>query len=124
MTITYPRTKPAGAARWGDRMRRRGELAQRRAARWLAAYSIDMLRISLGVVFLAFGALKFFPGISPAEELAVRTIETLTLGVVPGAAALLLTAIVESVVGLTLVTGKLLRTGLALLGVSLIGIMS
>jgi putative oxidoreductase len=126
MAITYPRIKPAdsAAARWAERKRRRGERAQQCAALWLAAHSVDMLRISLGVVFLAFGALKFFPGVSPAEDLAVRTVEALTLGVVPGAAALLLTAMMECFVGLTLLTGKLLRTGLAVLGVSLIGIMS
>jgi putative oxidoreductase len=117
MTITYSRTKP-------ESVRLRVEQVQRRAVRWLAAYSVDVLRVSLGVVFLVFGALKFFPGLSPAEELAERTIETLTLGVVPGPAALLLTAVMESFVGLTLVTGRLLRTGLAVLGVSLIGIMS
>ncbi len=91
---------------------------------WLGRQSIDILRISLGLVFLAFGVLKFFPGASPAEALVIRTIDTLTLGVISGQAALLLTAVLECFIGLTLVTGKLLRTGLLVLGFSLVGIMS
>ncbi|GAA1607861.1 hypothetical protein GCM10009789_72860 [Kribbella sancticallisti] len=91
---------------------------------WLGRHSIDILRISLGLVFLAFGALKFFPGASPAEALVIRTIDTLTLGVISGQAALLLTAVLECFIGITLITGKLLRTGLLVLGFSLVGIMS
>jgi uncharacterized membrane protein YkgB len=75
-------------------------------------------------VFLGFGALEFVPGLSPAAGLAARTVETLTFGLVPGGAALLLTAVMECAVGLALVTGRLLRTGLAVLGVSLVGILS
>jgi hypothetical protein len=41
----------------------------------LARIAIPTLRIALGIVFLWFGALKFFPGASPAEALAARTIE-------------------------------------------------
>ena len=52
---------------------------------WLARWSIPLARVALGVVFVWFGGLKFFPGLSPAQELAGRTIETLTLGIVePG----------------------------------------
>lgn len=105
----------------------RGGLArrvERFAVRRLSAYSVAALRISLGLVFLGFGALKFVPGLSPAAGLATRTVETLTLGLVPGGAALLLTAGMECAVGLALVTGRLLRTGLAVLGVSLVGILS
>lgn len=90
----------------------------------LARHSIGLLRISLGVVFLAFGALKFAPGASPAAELAVRTLDTLSLGVLSGEAALLTTAIAECFIGITLVTGKLLRVGLVVLGGSLVAIMS
>lgn len=100
------------------------ERAQQTASRWLSKYAIDALRVSLGLVFLAFGVLKFFPGMSPAEDLAIRTVETLTLGIVPGSAALVFTAIMECFVGLTLLSGKRLRTGLAVLGISLVGIMA
>ncbi len=40
-----------------------------RITRWMARYSLDILRFALGVIFIWFGALKFFPGLSPAEEL-------------------------------------------------------
>ncbi len=41
---------------------------------WMARYSLDVLRFGLGVIFVWFGALKFFPGLSPAEELVRNTI--------------------------------------------------
>jgi uncharacterized membrane protein YkgB len=49
----------------------------------MARHGITLLRVSLGVVFLWFGVLKFFPGLSPAQSLAARTIHTLTFGMVP-----------------------------------------
>lgn len=45
-----------------------------RITHWMARYSLDILRFALGVVFIWFGALKFFPGLSPAEELVRNTI--------------------------------------------------
>ncbi|MEI8408408.1 MULTISPECIES: DoxX family protein [unclassified Kribbella] len=95
-----------------------------RIADALGRHSVDILRVSLGLVFLGFGVLKFFPGASPAEALVMRTIDTLTLGVIDGRNAVLLTALMECFIGLTLVTGKFLRTGLLVLGFSLVGIMS
>jgi putative oxidoreductase len=100
------------------------ETANRRAADWLARHSIDVLRVSLGVVFLGFGVLKFFPGLSPAESLVVRTLDTLSFGLLPGSAALILTAISECFIGITLITGRLLKTGLVVLAFSMIGILS
>ena len=50
---------------------------------WMARYGV----VTLGVVFLWFGVLKFFPGLSPAQTLAVETIDVLTLGLVPGGSA-------------------------------------
>lgn len=41
--------------------------------RWMADYSLKILRFGLGVIFIWFGALKFFPGLSPAEELVRNT---------------------------------------------------
>ncbi|ONI68750.1 DoxX family protein [Kribbella sp. ALI-6-A] len=91
---------------------------------WLGQRSVDILRISLGLIFLGFGLLKFFPGASPAEALVMRTLDTLTLGVVEGRNAVLLTALMECFIGLTLITGRFLRTGLLVLGMALVGIMS
>ncbi|NEE00004.1 DoxX family protein [Phytoactinopolyspora halotolerans] len=94
-----------------------------RGTGWLAHHSITLLRVSLGLVFLAFGAIKL-AGVSPAEDLAVRTVDTLTLGMVSGDAALLMTALVEMAIGVTLTTGRMLKTGLVILGGSLVAIMS
>ena len=100
------------------------DTAVTRLAALLNAHSITVLRISLGLVFLVFASFKFVPGLSPAEDLAVATIEKLTFGMVTGASALLLTAITETVIGLTLLTGRFLRFGLVVLAGALVGIMS
>ena len=41
---------------------------------WMAKYSLPALRFGLGLIFVWFGALKFVPGLSPAEELVRNTI--------------------------------------------------
>jgi putative oxidoreductase len=94
------------------------------AAGWLSRYSVAVLRVSLGIVFFAFGVLKFFPGASPAEALVERTIDTLTLGIVHGRTAVLITAVMECFIGLTLVSGKFVRLGLVVLAGAMVGIMS
>src|SRR6478752_5875065 len=43
---------------------------------------IILLRISIGVIYLWFGLLKFFPHLSPAEDLAKETIRILTFGLI------------------------------------------
>jgi putative oxidoreductase len=92
--------------------------------RLLARYSVELLRISLGLVFLGFGGLKFFPGLSPAADLAGETMEKLTLGLIPSGVGIVLVAMVETAIGFFLITGKYLRLGLALLGVAMVGILS
>jgi uncharacterized membrane protein YkgB len=88
------------------------------ATGWLAAHSITALRVSLGLVFLGFGALKFVPGASPAEALVIRTFDTLSLGLVSGTTA------VETFIGLTLLTGVGLLPGLVVMAGVMPGIMS
>lgn len=90
----------------------------------LAAHSVTALRMSLGLVFLAFAAVKYVAGASPAEDLAVATVTQLTFGVVAGSDALLLTALTETVIGLTLLTGRFVRLGLVVLAGAMMGIMS
>ena len=41
---------------------------------WLSKNGVHFLRVGLGIVFLWFGALKLFPGMSPAEGLIERTV--------------------------------------------------
>ena len=92
--------------------------------RGLARHSMPVLRISLGLVFLGFGFLKFFPGLSPAEDLAEDTMSRLTFGYIPGGIGLILVAAMETAIGLCLVTGRYLRVGVGLLGLAMIGVLS
>ena len=70
----------------------------------MARYGLLLLRISLGVVFLWFGALKFFPGLSPAHDLASRTIEALSLGTVHTNVSIPILAAWECLIGLGLLS--------------------
>jgi uncharacterized membrane protein YphA (DoxX/SURF4 family) len=94
------------------------------AAQLLARHSIDLLRISLGLVFFGFGVLKFFPGVSPAEGLAADTFTILTFGLVPHGVAMVLIAALETTIGLLLLSGRGLRLAIALLVVQMVGILS
>jgi uncharacterized membrane protein YphA (DoxX/SURF4 family) len=80
-----------------------------------------LLRVSLGIVFLWFGALKFFPNLSPAEALATRTIEVLTFGLVQPSLSLPILAAWECLIGLGLITGKFLRATILLLLLQMLG---
>lgn len=96
--------------------------------RWLVLRSILILRVSLGAVFLAFGLLKYIPGVSPAENLALTTLHLLTFGiigdVIPYFLGLIAIATMECLIGLSLVTGLGLRAALYLLVFQLLGILS
>lgn len=91
---------------------------------WLGRHGITILRVGLGVVFLWFGLLKFFPGASPAQDLAGRTIEILTFGVIPPATSLVILAAWESVIGLGLISGWFLRATLLLLITQMLGTLT
>jgi uncharacterized membrane protein YkgB len=77
---------------------------------WMARVGIKFLRIGLGIVFFWFGILKFFPGVSPAEELVRNTIYFLD----PNTFVPILAAW-ETLIGLGLITGKFIRLTLLLL---------
>ena len=91
---------------------------------FLQRWSIPALRVALGAVFVAFGVLKFFPGASPLEPLVEATWGVLTFGVVGGQLALILTAVIETVAGLALISGVFARFGLVMLAVAFVGILS
>jgi uncharacterized membrane protein YphA (DoxX/SURF4 family) len=92
-----------------------------RITRTMADHGLLLLRIALGIVFLWFGALKLVPGLSPAEGLAGKTIEVLSLGIVPAATAVPVLGVWESVIGLGLLTGIWMRAVLLLLFVQMLG---
>jgi len=95
-----------------------------RVTLWMARHGPRLLRISLGVVFLWFGALKFVPGLSAADDLAGRTIETLTLGILkPGVSRPILAAW-ETLIGLGLISGVWLRATLLLLALQMAGTLT
>ena len=93
----------------------------RRITGWMAAHGVFVLRIALGIVFFWFGALKLVPGLSPAEDLAGRTIEQLTFGLVPASVALPVLALWEVAIGLGLLLGRWMRVTLLLLFVQMAG---
>lgn len=70
---------------------------------------ITILRIVLGINFLWFGMLKFFPSLSPAEELATITIDWMFQGFIPANISIKLLAMWEILVGIGLIFGILLK---------------
>ena len=77
---------------------------------WMANYGLLILRISLGIVFFWFGVLKFFKGLSPAEDLVRNTVYFVNPDLfLPVLAAW------ESIIGIGLITGKFLRVTILLL---------
>lgn len=95
-----------------------------RITHWMARYGVVTLRVALGVVFLWFGVLKFFPDLSPAQTLAVKTIDVLTFGLLPGTVSLVLLATLECAIGLGLISGRLMRLTLLLLAFQMVGAAS
>ena len=92
-----------------------------RLTRWMARHGVAYLRISLGAVFLWFGVLKFFPGMSPAEDLAADTIARMSFGLVAGRGAVVTVAALETLIGAGLVAGVALRLTLLLLWLQMAG---
>jgi uncharacterized membrane protein YkgB len=88
---------------------------------WMAKRAVSFARVSLGIVFVWFGALKFVPDLSPAEDLASRTLEKLGSGVVPPSIALKILATWETLIGVGLLVRRYLRLTLLLLWVQLLG---
>ena len=63
-----------------------------------------ILSMSIGILYLWFGTLKFFPDQSPAEDLAKNTISVLTFNQIPPNVSIVLLAIWETLVGVLLIT--------------------
>ncbi|WP_344260499.1 DoxX family membrane protein [Streptomyces sodiiphilus] len=84
-------------------------------------HSLTVLRVSVGILFLWFGALKLIPGTSAAEDLATRTMSALTFHHVPADVSRPLLGMMEILIGTGLVTGLLLRLTLAVFLVHMSG---
>jgi uncharacterized membrane protein YphA (DoxX/SURF4 family) len=112
LTTATPRRAPGDRA---GRLASLGHDATARLTHWIASYSVVLLRLSLGGIFFWFGLLKFFPALSPAEALATRTLDMLTLGYLAPQLAMPLLALWETVIGLGLLLGLCPSLTLALL---------
>ncbi|MEQ9309034.1 MAG: DoxX family protein [Balneolaceae bacterium] len=77
---------------------------------WMAKYGLLIMRIGLGIIFLWFGALKYFPGLSPAEELVKNTVYF-----ADPALFIPVLATWEVLIGVGLIAGKYMRITLLLL---------
>jgi uncharacterized membrane protein YphA (DoxX/SURF4 family) len=95
--------------------------AEVRITNWMASYSVVLVRLSLGCLFVWFGVLKFFPNVSPAEGLATRTLAILTLGSLPPHLAMYLLALWETTIGLGVLLGVCPYGILALLFLHMLG---
>jgi putative oxidoreductase len=96
--------------------------------RWVMRYSMTALRISMGLVALGFGVLKYFPGVSPAQDLVLTLVRTVTFGlvpaVVPDSVVMIAVATLECVIGVGLILGRRLRTVVHLTALWVMGILS
>jgi uncharacterized membrane protein YkgB len=95
-----------------------------RITAWMARHGLTFLRVSVGISFLWFGALKFFPGLSPAHELAIRTIDRLAFGLVAPEVSIIILATLEVVIGLGLLLRAFLRLTLLLLFLQMVGTLT
>ncbi|MER5770876.1 DoxX family protein [Streptomyces sp. NPDC001985] len=104
--------------------RRRAAPALSTALSRYRPHSTTILRVSVGLVFIWFGLMKFIPEASPAQDVATRTMDVLSFGLVPAEATRPLLALFETAIGVGLVTGVLLRVALAAFFVHMAGVFS
>lgn len=90
----------------------------------LVRHSITALRVTVGAVFLGFGALKFFPGVSPAEGLSIKTFDLLTFGLIPWRVSIVAIAALECFIGICLLANRWMRGAVWLLGIEFVGILA
>jgi uncharacterized membrane protein YkgB len=74
-----------------------------KATTWFTQNAMNLLRISIGIIYVWFGALKFFPNLSPADQLAKDTIYLITFGLIPNDISILLLALWETALGIVLI---------------------
>jgi len=89
------------------------------AVRLLARHSITLLRVSIGLVYVWFGALKFVPGLSPIEGFIREALPFL-----PGDVFMPFLAGWEVLIGLLFISGKFTRITILLMLAQMGGAMS
>ncbi len=95
--------------------------AIKKASDWNARNGLNMLRWSLGIIFFWFGVIKFFPGLSEAEEIASRTISWLSFGKIPTAYSMPLLGTLECLIGIGFFFHKWMHITLILLLFQMLG---
>ena len=104
-----------------SRLNHRLDQLDRAATRLMARYGLRLLSISMGLVFVWFGALKL-AGMSPAEPLIRDTLDFLPSTLVNP--LILLLAIWEVSIGIGFLSGKAKRVVLIMLLLQMAGAMS
>jgi uncharacterized membrane protein YphA (DoxX/SURF4 family) len=66
---------------------------------------LKYLALSFGLIYVWFGILKFFPHLSPAEDLASQTVDVITFHLIPSNVGYFLLALLEVVIGVGLIIG-------------------
>ncbi|MCI0711949.1 MAG: hypothetical protein L0154_17470 [Chloroflexi bacterium] len=105
-----------------SRLNNRLNQLDRTATHWMARYGLSLLSISMGLVFVWFGALKLQAGMSPAEPLIRDTLDFLP-GVLVNPLIMLL-AVWEVFIGIGFLSGKARRIVLIMLLMQMGGAMS
>jgi uncharacterized membrane protein YphA (DoxX/SURF4 family) len=90
----------------------------------MAQHGVTLLRWSIGLIFVWFGALKLVPGLSPADQIATDTTMALTFGILSEDVARLMLATLELIIGFGLLTGRFLRVTLLLLFLQMAGTLT
>jgi uncharacterized membrane protein YkgB len=104
-----------GQPRWREILIRGPRQFERKTIYFATRYGISLLRVSLGVVFIWFGALKVF-GVSPVEDLV-----TMIIYMGPKQHALLFMGLVEIVIGFGLLFRLTIRLTMAVFLVHISG---
>lgn len=94
---------------------------ERNTQQWMQRNGFTLLRVSIGVVFFWFGIIKFFPALSPAQDLAARTITQLTFGLLTPTVAVVILATWECLIGFGFIVGKFQKATLLLMFLQMIG---
>ena len=94
---------------------------EHRLCGWTARHGLTLTRISLGIIFFWFGALKLLPTSTPIDALAEHTIGIITLHLVSPLVSLHILGVWECLIGIGLLFGIYLRAALLLLFLHLPG---
>jgi uncharacterized membrane protein YphA (DoxX/SURF4 family) len=108
-TLEVSRVQPGGL--WA-----RLDQLEAASVNWAAHHSLRLLQIGYGVVFLWFGVVKLFPGMSATESLtaALVPVENFAL-------AYALLGVSDMIVGLGLISGRMQRLSIALSMIIMVG---